>query len=316
MILIPFLEAVSNYSRLKALRYGEKQLRARETTFRRDIARIFRLQGSLFQTYLPDTFDIQAADRAWDQVHLETKDLFKQVVLKHKKKAADIGIEVIQRELSGQIREAARPREMGMGISFDGFNQAAYEHLEEHAGDRISKIDDTTRNDIRKIITDGFKGELQDDGTTKYKSYQQIARDIKDRFGEFSELVPQGHIRDRAELIAVTELRDAYETSKQQVRDGLKDQGWDTLKKWQTMGDDKVSDGCETNSMADWIDNREAFPSGHMSPPRFPGCRCHTSTKLGDPSRKTDLPDDRWLVTRDGDTISIKKNPKYKDGYF
>jgi CBS domain-containing protein len=81
------------------------------------------------------------------------------------------------------------------------------------------------------------------------------------------------------------------------------------------MGDDRVSDGCIENGNAGWIDNKEAFPSGHQFPPRFPGCRCGCGSRVGDRKERSGLPDDRWIVTRQGDRVIVKPNPKYKDGY-
>ncbi|MBN1165498.1 MAG: hypothetical protein JXA44_00025 [Methanospirillaceae archaeon] len=79
--------------------------------------------------------------------------------------------------------------------------------------------------------------------------------------------------------MAITEIRDGYETSKTGVRDKLEDRGWNVLKRWSTMGNDRVSDGCQANEAAGWIPNKEEFPSGHMQPPRFPGCRCNCQSR-------------------------------------
>jgi hypothetical protein len=45
-------------------------------------------------------------------------------------------------------------------------------------------------------------------------------------------------------------------------------------KRWLTVGDDRVSDGCKDNQRAGWIALNDAFPSGDDRPLRFPGCRC------------------------------------------
>ena len=87
------------------------------------------------------------------------------------------------------------------------------------------------------------------------------------------------------------------------------------LKRWMNMGDDRVSDGCIENGNAGWIDNKEAFPSGHQFPPRFPGCRCGCGSRVGDRKDRSGLPDDRWIVTRQGDKVVVKPNPKYANGY-
>ncbi|MBN1166756.1 MAG: hypothetical protein JXA44_06440 [Methanospirillaceae archaeon] len=48
-----------------------------------------------------------------------------------------------------------------------------------------------------------------------------------------------------------------------------------------------------------------------MTPPRFPGYRCNCQSRLGDRKEQSGLLPDRWIVTRDGDTITVKRNPKY-----
>lgn len=327
MLLIPFLESVEDYQRLKAVRAGERVITRLETSMSKEIGRLFRKQGSLFLSHLPETFDITDAERAWIDTQIETFPEFRDAVIRFKRRAAYTGIRTIERELStGVLKEEAKSAWGGtfnntpttqkkkpgiFNIDFSGFDEDAYQHIEQNAGQRISGINETTRKEIRDIIADGFKGEVQDDGTTKYKTYQQIAKDIKDKFSDFAAPAPQGHIRNRAELVAVTEIRDGYETSKAGVRDSLEARGWQILKKWNNMGDDKVSDGCRDNGNAGWIDNKESFPSGHQQPPRFPGCRCNCTSKVGSRKEQSGLPQDRWVVTRRGDTVTVKRNAKY-----
>ena len=50
--------------------------------------------------------------------------------------------------------------------------------------------------------------------------------------------------------------------------------GLEVEKFWSTVEDDKVSDGCRANTAVGWIPLDDPFPSGHMQPLRYPGCRC------------------------------------------
>lgn len=316
MYLIPFLEATAEYQRLKAFRQGEIAMASLEKSMANDMARFFRHQGSILLQYLPEEFDEDDFQRAWDRTQLETYLEFRDLLLKHKRRAAYTCLRALENELSIPLEEAAKPRTIGTKISFDDFDEEAYRHIEQYAGARISQIDDSTKRDIREIIAKGFKGELQPDGTTKYKTHQQIAKEIKDKFEDFGAPVKgPSHIRNRAHLVAVTELREAGETSKQLARDKMEERGWQMLKRWMNMGDARVSDGCIENGNAGWIDSREAFPSGHQFPPRFPGCRCGTGSRVGDRKERSGLPDDRWIVTRQGDKVIVKPNPKYTNGY-
>ena len=190
---------------------------------------------------------------------------------------AKVGIRGLLEDLNLQEGEVGFT---GFKISFDDFDEAAHRRLQEVAASKITRINQETRKQIRHILVDGFKGEVQPDGTTKYESYQQIAKDIKDRFEEFAASFPQQHIRNRAELVAITETRDAFVTSKHETSKTLEDHGWKQEKHWNNIGDSLVSDGCLSNSAVGWIDNNANFPSGHQYSPRFPGCRCNVTRRI------------------------------------
>ena len=144
-------------------------------------------------------------------------------------------------------------------------NLRAQEYAEKHAAEAVTQIDDTTREEIARIVSDGVKSG---------SSYNDIAKAIKDKFEEFAVPMPQKHVSNRATLVAVTELANAYCEGNAQVGNYLQDNGVKMMKAWQTLEDDRVSDGCKENERAGWIPIGKEFPSGHMHPPRFPGCRC------------------------------------------
>lgn len=144
-------------------------------------------------------------------------------------------------------------------------NLRARAYAKKHAAEAITQINDVTRKEIARIVSDGVKS-----GT----SYNDIAKAIKSKFEEFAVPSPQKHISNRAVLVAVTELANAYCEGNAQVGDYLQSNGVKMMKAWQTLEDDRVSDGCKENEQAGWIPIDKEFPSGHMHPPRFPGCRC------------------------------------------
>lgn len=144
-------------------------------------------------------------------------------------------------------------------------NLRAQEYAKKHAAEAVTQINDTTRKEIARIVSDGVKS-----GT----SYNDIAKEIKNKFEEFAVPMPQKHVSNRAVLVAVTELANAYCEGNAQVGNYLQDNGVKMMKAWQTLEDDRVSDGCKENERVGWIPINKEFPSGHMHPPRFPGCRC------------------------------------------
>jgi len=135
----------------------------------------------------------------------------------------------------------------------------------DRAGDRITRINETTRDAVRDILTEGI---------AQRKSYQQVALALRQKFQEFRTPARQRHIRDRAELIAITEVGQAYVDGQLAVAARLQGRGIAMEKSWLTTGDGRVSDGCAGNAAAGWLAFDAAFPSGHPAPLRFPGCRC------------------------------------------
>lgn len=153
----------------------------------------------------------------------------------------------------------------GIGIAFDLHNPRAVAYLREYGAARVTQISSATRQEMQTLIAN-----MVDDGS----SYDQIAREIKRRWQEMSIGKPQQHIASRAHLIAVTEAGNAYEHGNLVVVQDMSGIGIQMEKFWQTVGDDRVSDGCAQNEGVGWIPVDEAFPSGDDSPLRFPGCRC------------------------------------------
>lgn len=144
-------------------------------------------------------------------------------------------------------------------------NLRARAYAKKHAAEAVTQINDVTRKEIARIVSDGVKSGA---------SYNDIAKAIKSKFEDFAVPSPQKHIPNRAVLVAVTELANAYCEGNAQVGDYLQSNGVKMMKAWQTLEDDRVSDGCKENEQAGWIPIDKEFPSGHMHPPRFPGCRC------------------------------------------
>lgn len=141
----------------------------------------------------------------------------------------------------------------------------ALEYLKEYGAERVAQIELTTKEYIKTQVT-----HAMEEGW----SYNRTAKAITDRYKEFAIGKPQEHIRSRAHLISVTETGNAYVEGQMQTGQWMKSMGLEVEKRWQNVGDGKVSDGCLKNTAAKWIPLDQAFPSGHMGPLRFPGCRC------------------------------------------
>lgn len=163
-------------------------------------------------------------------------------------------------------RGAERMRtEVEVDISFNLDTTEIRQLIDATAADLVSGINRTTRDRIRNILSEGIKNS---------ESYSAIAKRLRDTFEAFAAPSPLRHIRDRAELIAVTEIGNAYMEA--QIRQGRRiiQKGIQLEKGWLTVGDDRVEEDCLSNQNAGWIDFDASFPTGHQRPLEHPGCRC------------------------------------------
>lgn len=172
------------------------------------------------------------------------------------------------RAMSAGARSAAL--DLRIRLAFDLADERAVAWLEQAAADRVAGINAETRAQVRTILT-----QASDEGW----SYQRAAKAIEQRFATFRTAATQGHIRSRAELVAVTEVGDAYEAGRAMAIDDLTAAGVDVEKAWLAVGDEKVCAICGPNAGAGWIDSDRAFPSGHDRPLGHPGCRCDMSLR-------------------------------------
>ena len=173
----------------------------------------------------------------------------------------------IEEAAGAAIAAAAKHRvaEFGVDFAFDRTNPRAIAAIKDRAAAAVTAIDATTREEIARIVTHGMEEGY---------NYQEVAREIAAKYDEFGAGKPQAHIRNRAELIAINEAGEAYETGNRLVIDEMTAVGLEMEMHWSSVGDGKVSEGCRRNEAAGWIPVNQAFPSGHQHAPRFPGCRC------------------------------------------
>ena len=122
-------------------------------------------------------------------------------------------------------------------------------------------IADTTREDLRAVLTDGVEQGW---------SAQEL-RDVIESSGAFSE--------DRALMIARTELANAHVEGNVA---GWRESGEVTGKR-SLLGDlHDVPDECDDNADAGVIDLEDDFPSGDDFPPYHPNCVCDVEPILSE----------------------------------
>lgn len=154
----------------------------------------------------------------------------------------------------------------GILSSFKVSHPEAIAHAAQEAGEKIAGINQTSMNQVKTVIANGI---------SEGKSYQVVAKDLIKLHQEWAIPSPLGHIRSRAELIAVTEMGNAYVQGTVLAGQELQAAGLVMEKHWLTVGDMRVDKAqCANNDAAGWIPFDTDFPSGHPSPLAHPGCRC------------------------------------------
>jgi hypothetical protein len=254
-------EALQPIERRMQQRVAKAFLAQRRAFLKRFVAVAPRLPGML-------------TDEDWvrhlDMAMLETKELFMQAELEAVRAAITAGIKNAAAEsgLPAGMTEAGLIEDVIailLGIRFDLKNPRAVAYIDQVGANLVANIDETTREYIRTLISQGV---------SEGWSYDTMAKKITARYKEFAVGRPQLHIDSRAHGIAVTEIGQAYSHGSYMVGQGLKDAGLQMEKAWETFGDDRVSDACKSNEAAGWIPFDSAFPSGHQRPLAHPYCRC------------------------------------------
>jgi HK97 family phage portal protein len=176
--------------------------------------------------------------------------------------------------------------DLGSDVGFNLLNPKMVDHMAEFLGDRITDINETTKDKLRETLIEGVR-----DG----EGYKDLAGRVEDVFGEISDW--------RAETIARTEtLRSAnFGTYEAQTMSGLVQ-----IRQWVATRDDRVRDEhLALDGKQSAID--EPFEVGSysaMMPCDFgePGmdinCRCTTVAVIGE-AKDTQALDAVWKKFED-----------------
>lgn len=154
-----------------------------------------------------------------------------------------------------------------MGISFDLDHPDAVKWLKQRGVKNVKGISRTSRNRIRSLVV-----QMAEEG----KSYGEIGRAIEDLVDSWAKR-GTGAIASRGELIAVTEVGNAYEAGRALVAEDFRKAGLDIDKMWLTAGDERVCTICEPAEADGVIPYQQEFSNGLDMPLGHPGCRCDLS---------------------------------------
>jgi hypothetical protein len=201
----------------------------------------------------------------WDRVSESTSGSFLKPLVDFVTKALTAGFVTQAKEF---------PLKDFVGSSFDLKFPWAAKYVKEHGADLVTRIDETTKGQIRTIIH-----QAVDEGWSYNRTSKTMIEQFKNYYSPdstwaFDAPRPQEHIKDRASLIAVTETGQAYEEGSSQMVQGLSDRGLTVEKSWLDVGDERVCDLCSGNADDGWIPIDEPHSSGDMYPLAHPGDRC------------------------------------------
>jgi SPP1 gp7 family putative phage head morphogenesis protein len=154
--------------------------------------------------------------------------------------SAELGVGVARQQLDN----------VSIGFDWELSNAAAREWANRYAGELITQINSTTRRRVQAAIMTWI-----DSG----EPLHSLIRDITPVFG-----------RDRAELIASTEVTRAYAEAN---RIAYRESGVVDRVEWRTANDERVCPICGPLH-GDQVGINRGFGSGISNPPAHPRCRC------------------------------------------
>ena len=181
--------------------------------------------------------------------------------------------------------------DLGLTLGLEVTHPEVVRFLRRRGAELVTGIDETTRRQMRGVLVRGVE---------QRRSYADVADEISTRFRGFSDPSALGHIRTRAELVAVTELGLAYEHGHRMLADDLTRAGYVLERSLIVAGDERTCPECLDAEADGWIPHGELFAGGVLGAPIHPGCRCAVATRTARgtsvPEGVDDLPGDTAFI--------------------
>lgn len=246
------------------IRRKERAIRPLQKKLISQLTKAFRAQGKSFVKQFEATKDIfreSLSQKDWfhlfERAALSTELLFADPI--------QVGVSAALLAGAGAITDDMDDEATSLLDPFKLDNPRAVRYMREHGAELVKNINDTTRDYLNAVLTQAAENGW---------SWSETAQAIIERYEEFA-VGTKGpkHLQSRAELIAVTELGNAYEAGNEMVAADLQDAGLKMEKAWEGPADDITSQACRANMAQGWIPFDEPFQSGDMRPLHHPGCR-------------------------------------------
>ena len=146
-------------------------------------------------------------------------------------------------------------------------NDDAVAYARAHAAAQVTRIDETTREELNRLISGAVENRL---------TWRETAALIEERYADMAgpPLFPSRTHRRRAQMIAAYETRDAYEAGGLAQAERLAASGMTVEKRWVYLRDGRTRDAHRANGEVGWVALAAAFPDGTQRPPSDGNCRC------------------------------------------
>lgn len=265
---VALLAALDHLTEALTRRQQEEALAALLVWLRGRLASAFRAQGWAVVRWLrgrPRPISSADVAAAWDAVVRATEDDL----------AGPLETAVIAALGAGWDGGSAA---IGLDRPFDRDSPDVIAHLASAGAARLSGITATTGERLDALMTATADGRWSD---------AALVAAIAALFRRFAGDDGADDGRDRATLIAETELDDGYAAGMLSAGRALAAGDVDAEaqlveKRWMTMQDNRVSPDCRMNAAQGWLPIEEPFATGKMRPLNHPGCRCYLLLRRAD----------------------------------
>lgn len=161
----------------------------------------------------------------------------------------------------------------GVALRFAVGSPAAVAHAGRVAAAQVTRINATTRDQLRTLITQAVEHGW---------SWNRTAEAITERYKDFAgkPLFPSRTYKSRAEMVAGYEINDAYEAGNADQAAQAAAEGLPMEKSWLHAGDARVRPAHRDNAASGWIPLDATFPDGSDRSPTDAGCRCAVAYRV------------------------------------
>lgn len=255
-------EVIEAASDLAALIEAEapKHQAARDQAIRGALGRVAKLARSRFRAQRKSVLDSHALGK-WTAREAEQSDrerLESDIALSLGTQVYAVPVTTVEQQVFAAAVEAAilnggeAVADMLKVAGPASTESFVAEYLKDGGFSRLTgDLDKTTVDNLASAVADAYESGADFDG---------VVQAVKDSFTEATTF--------RAKMIAQTELNDAWNQSVMHFGD----QAGATKKSWVTDLNPCIV--CVENSLSEFVDINEDFPSGDDAPPAHPNCLC------------------------------------------